>query len=277
MLKSIFFILISLTLYAETINGVAILVKEEPITLYDIRTEMRKSGASQAETVDMLIRKKLESIEIEERGISVSDPEVHDDMEKMAEQNNMSVMQFFDAMQSTRGVSSTELKEKIKEKLLNQKLYNAIAFSHMEQPTPDEEAEYYQLHKAEFSHPESFDVIVYRSASREKLQEKVDNPMFYSPEVTSDTVTLEYSAIDPRLADLLNTTKVNSFTRVLPEGESFIGFFVREKKNIITQPLDSVRVIVANAIMGEKRKQVLNDYFARLMLNADIKTIRLPE
>ena len=277
MLKPILFLLLSLTLYAGTINGVAILVKDEPITLYDIRTEMRKSGTSQAETVDMLIRKKLESIEVEERGISVSDREVHNDIENMAEQNNMSVMQFYDAMQSTRGVSSTELKEKIQEKLLNQKLYNAIAFSHMEQPTPDEEAEYYQLHKAEFSHPESFDVIVYRSASSDKLQEKVDNPMFYSPEVTSEEAILAYDAIDPRLANLLNTTEVNGFTRVLPEGDKFISFFVREKKNIVTQPLDSVRVIIANAIMGEKRKQVLNDYFARLRLNADIRTIRLPE
>ena len=277
MLKPILFLLISLTLYAETINGVAVLVKDEPITLHDVRAEMAASGKDAKQSAELLIRKKLESIEAKERRISVSSEEVYADLEAMAEQNNIGVLELYSVMQSSRGIGEKELKAKIKEKLLNQKLYNAIAFSQMSQPTADEEAEYYQMHKSEFAQPESFSVIAYRSASKQKLQEKTANLMLISAEVKSENVTLPYGEIDPRLAGLLSQTAEGTFTPVLPDEQGFVSFFVQKKNNIVTRPLESVRTQIANAIVGEKRTQVLNDYFARLRLNAEIKTLRLPE
>jgi hypothetical protein len=44
-----------------------------------------------------------------------------------------------------------------------------------------------------------------------------------------------------------------------------------------TEDFDAYANEVSNAIMEEKRSQILNDYFARLRLNADIQTLRLPE
>ena len=38
-----------------------------------------------------------------------------------------------------------------------------------------------------------------------------------------------------------------------------------------------VRSQVVNLMMGDKREQVLSDYFARLKGNADIKIIRMPK
>ena len=101
--------------------------------------------------------------------------------------------------------------------------------------------------------------------------------MFYSPEVGSEKVILQYKTINPRLANVLNETPLNSFTPIVPDQQGFMSFFVQEKNGMITQPLESVRAQIANAVMGEKRQQVLNDYFARLRLNADIQIVRLPE
>jgi hypothetical protein len=56
-----------------------------------------------------------------------------------------------------------------------------------------------------------------------------------------------------------------------------MSFYVREKQNVVTEELESIRPQIANAIVAEKRSQVLNDYFTRLRLSADIKVIRLPE
>ena len=272
-----FFLLISLTLYAQLIDGVAILVKNEPITLSEVRKSLNEHAQNVDKTIEALIRKKLESQEAKERKITVSSQEVYEDIEKMAEQNKMTVRELHDNMHSVRNTTSSELKAKIHEKLLNQKLYNAIAFSHMDQPTEDEEAEYYQVHIDEFSQPESFSVIVYRSASKERLSEKINNPMFYSPEVSSENKTFYYEGMNPKLVKLLNKTEANSFTPIVSIQQAYISFFVQEKGNIVTQPLDKVRNQIANAMTGDKRQQILNDYFARLRLNADIQIIRLPK
>ena len=271
------FFLISITLYAGIIDGVAILVKQEPITLSDIQEAMKKDGQELQKTMDRLIRDKLESQEAEERNIVVSKEEVQEEIEKMAEQNNLSVQGLFDAMQSVRNVTASEFKAKIKEKLLHQKLYSAIAFSHMDEPTAEEEAEYYKMHISDFTHPESFVLTAYRARDKQKLQEKINNPMFYSPEVSSEEMTLHYDTINPKLAGILNETPLNSFTPILPNKQSSLSFFVHEKTALVTQPLESIRKGIANTMMGERRKQVLNDYFARLRLNADIQIIRLPQ
>jgi peptidyl-prolyl cis-trans isomerase SurA len=278
MIRYLFLALMTLSAHAMTIDGIAVLVKEEPITMYDIRTQMRESGQTTKSAVDLLIRKKLEEIEAEERHISVSNDEVLKELRTMAEQNNMSLLQLYEAIQSSRGLSEKELKAKIREKLLNQKLYSAIAFSHMEEPTPEEEDEYYHLHADEFSHPERFEVTVYSASSKARLQEKVDNPMFYSPEIRSESAVFEFASMNPRLAELLNKTPLNSFTPILPSPEGgYMSFYLKEKSEITVQPIDAARPQIANAIMAEKREQVLTDYFSRLRLNADIRIIRLPE
>jgi len=278
MYKLLFLFLISFSLHAELINGVAILVKDQPITLYEVKQALKKSNVGLDKTVDELIRKKLEEVEAEQRHISVNDSEVFAEVEKMAEQNNMSVMQLYDAMQEVRKLSEQEFKTKLKEKKLKDKLFNAIAFEHMAQPTPLEEEEYYQLHSDQFTHPESFKVLVYQSDSKELLQEKVSNPMYYSPKVTSEEQTIPFAKINPRLAELLNKTPLYSFTPIIPgQNNNHMSFYIEEKLNVSTQALDSVRQQISNAIMGEKRNQVLNDYFARARLNADIHILRLPE
>jgi hypothetical protein len=276
MLKAFLLSLLSLSLYAEVVGGVSVLVENEPITLYEVSKAMRDNGKNADETVAMLVRQKLESIEAQKRGINVSSMDVSEEIRRIARQNNMTVLEFYEAVQKQQGTTEALLKEQIRANLVNQKLYNAIAFSQMEQPTAEEEEEFYRTHIDEFSKPESFKVLAYRSTVKERLQAKVSNPMLYAPDVKSENVTLQYDAIDPRLAQLLETTPLNTFTPVLPEREGFVSFYIQEKQNAAAAPLEEVRELIKNRLMGEKREQVLNDYFSRLQLTADVRIIRLP-
>ncbi len=271
-------LLFMITLYAETIDGVAIVVKDQVISLYDITTTMKENNIPQEQAIEMLERQKLEAIEIKERHITASKQEVFEDIQRMAEQNKMSVIQLYQAIQSSQGLSEKALKEKIKEKILNQKLYNAIAFSHLEQPNDEEIQEYYELHKQEFVKSSSYTVLIYQSADSNRLQEKVDNPMFYSPEVTSEERTFESGKMNPRLQELLENTPVNNFTQVLPAPDGgFMSFYIKEKGASGTPDLEAIRPQISNALMGQKRETILKDYFDRQRLNADIKVIRLPQ
>lgn len=265
-------------LWSAPIGGVSILVKNSPITLYEIQQEMKQSNTDAQQSADTLIRKKLEQLEAVEKKITVSPAEVDEELEKMAAQNNLSKEQFLNAMLTVRGLDEKGLKKKIEENIRGQKLYSTIAFSKMGQPSADEEAEYYHLHLDDFSRPESFGVTTYTASTKEALESKINDPMYNIAGVDSKEETLSFDAINPQLAQILNKTPQGSFTPIFPKGTTgFMSFYLREKNNIVTENLDAVRPQITNAIMGEKRNQVLNDHFTRLRLSADIKVIRLPQ
>lgn len=263
------------SLNAEIVNGVAIVVKGKAITLYDIKKEMQLSQVSEKEASDILVRKKLEEIETDERKISVSSSEVYDDIKKTAARNNLDISGFYEAVRKSSGLNSNDLKTKIKEKLLSQKLYSAIAYSSVSEPSQSEIKEYYELHKAKFEHPKSFDVVIYSSKDNARLQQKIDNPMFYAPDIATNEQTLPYEKISPELAGLLSRTSKNSFTTIVPDGKGgYMSFYLKDIDETANSSVDDSRNQIINMIMGETREQVLSDYFARLRDNADIEMIR---
>ena len=275
MYKIFFTIILITTLHAEIVDGVAVVVKGNAITLYDIKKEMQTSRSDAKSATDALIRKSLEGVEIQERGISVSSSEVYDDIKETAAKNKLSVDAFYEAIRNSNGLSSSELKEKIKEKLLSQKLYSAIAYSAVSQPSEEELEAYFQSHKDSFAHPSGFKVLIYRSKDKARLQEKINNPMFYSPDIQTDEQTLAYDNISPNLASLLERTALNSFTTIVPDGKGgHMSFYLKEVEEAKEAGLEAVRNQIINMIMGEKREKVLSYYFARLRHNAKITMIR---
>jgi hypothetical protein len=262
-------------LNAQIYDGVAIVVKNKAITLLDIQTEMKLSKVSSKKASDILIRQKLEEVEIDERKIVVNSSEVYDYIKKMASRNKMNISKFYDAVRNANGLTSTQFKAKIKQKLLSQKLYQAIAYSAISEPSEIEIQEYYNLHKNNYKHPASFTVIIYDSKDKNALQTKVDNPMFYSPSILTNEQVLPYGKISPELASLLERTTLNTFTAVVPNAKGgFMSFYMKKIESAKEGGLESVKYQIVNSIMGEKREQVLGDYFARLRHNADINVIR---
>ena len=264
-----------LSLNAQMVGGVAIVVKDKAITIYDIEKEMQVSNVDNKTAIDRLIREKLEESEVKERGITVSNSEVYDDIKDTAKRNNMSVNDFYEAALNTNGINSADLKIKIKKKLLSTKLYSAIAYSKMSKPSEAEIKEYYELHKNDYEHPSSFTVVIYQSKDQVKLVEKIQNPMFHSPDVLTNEQVLPYDRITPELARVLEKTPINGFTPVIPNGQGgHMSFYVKDIQSAEAGGLKSVENQIANTISAKKREQVLSDYFARLRANADIDVKR---
>ncbi len=266
------------SLSADMVGGIAIVVKGQGITLYEITQEMANLKVSARVASDKLIREKLEKSEIKERKISVESTEVYDDIKETAKRNNMSVNDLYEAALNANGVDSTQMKGKVKQKLLSKKLYSAISYSQVAEPTDSEVEDYYNTHKKDFLHPASFTVVIYQSKDKIPLIEKTQNPMFYSPEVRSSEQVLPYDRISPELAKLLVKTPINGFTAVIPDGQGgHMSFYIKDIESAQEGGLDSMRYQIANMIMRDKREQVLSDYFARLRDNANIKILRMPE
>ncbi|MGD9718993.1 MAG: peptidyl-prolyl cis-trans isomerase [Sulfurimonadaceae bacterium] len=271
-------ILLSVSLFAEMIEGIAVVVKGEPITLYDVKKEMALAKTDAKRASDMLIRKKLEELEIQERKINVTPTEVYEEIKLTAARNNLSVDEFYAAVRETNGLSSSELKEKMRERLLSQKLYQSIAYASMSQPSDSEIEEYYRLNKEKFLLPSGFKVMIYGAQSQERLQEKIANPMLYAPDVLTNEQELPYDRISPELASLLAKTPPQSFTPVIPDGKGgFMSFYLQEVLQAKETSFEMQKDAIVNALMAEKREQILGDYFEKLRHNAEIVLVRLPE
>ena len=239
---------------------------------------MQDDHLTQAKAVDALIREKLEAQEIKQRELVVTPGDVQDRIAQIAQQNNLTASQLYDAVWSTQHLSRDAFEAKLKETMLTQKLYSAIAMANMEEPGDEEMREYYRLHAEKFSHPETFDVTVYRAPAKGELQRKMDNPMLNLAEVTTQEASLPYAQLEPGLVNLLNQTKNGTFTPILPDPKGgFVSFYVRNRSLPVMQPFEQVKMQVQEEMMADKREQTLKDYFERARLNAEIKTIRLPD
>jgi hypothetical protein len=263
---------------AKIYDGVAVVVENKAITLYEIQKLMQEQHLDAKHASEFLIRQKLEDGLIQQKKISVSEDEVYADIKQMAQRNHLSIGEFYDAVRESNGLSSAELKKKIKEKLLRQKLYSSIAMQRMGgEPSDEELHDFYELHKKEFRHPESFEVIIYESNQKQKLQAKVMNPMIYDPSIAQNTQVLPFDRISPELASLLEKTPPYHFTPIVPNGKGgFITFYVQKVTQSQGDHFETVRNQVLNALMNEKREKILSDYFARMKDNSDINIIRLP-
>lgn len=276
--KIILTLLLTVGLYGQMIGGVAIVVKGSPITLYDIKKEMKLANISAKNAADNLIRKKLEELEVLERRITASSDEVYKDIKQAAARNNMGVSDFYDAVRNSTGMSSTELKEQIKQKILSQKLYSSIAYSSISKPDEDDIKEYYELNKDEFNFPSAFYVDVYIATNKSRLQDKINNPMFHAPDIKTQEKKLLYSQISPELSRLLLDTPLNSFSPIIPDGKgSFMSFYLKSIESAQESDISDYKDQIIAKIMASQREQVLGEYFTRLRLNADIKQIRMPE
>ncbi len=134
------------------------------------------------------------------------------------------------------------------------------------------------MHKDSYKHPSSFTVMIYQAKEKSRLEEKISNPMFYSPDIQTNEQVLPYDRIPPELASLLLRTPINSFSSIVPDGKNgYMSFYMKEIASAQEGGVESVKDQIVNAIMGDKREQVLGDYFARLRHNAEINTIRMPK
>jgi hypothetical protein len=277
-MNKIFFLLVFVIgLYAEMVSGVSAVVKGNVITLYDLKAKMQESNINAHAALDILIRKKLEESEIKQRGINVESDEVYEDIKQTAQRNNLSVDDFYKAIREKNGITSTQLKEDIKNRILSQKLYASIAYSHVSKPTEDELKEYFELHKIDFNHPKNFNVIIYVSSNKSRLQQKIENPMFYAPDIQTNEQQLPYDRISVELSSLLSKTPVSKFTPIVPNGKGgFMSFYIKSIDGSIDAKFEDIKEEISNIIMDNQRESVLSDYFARLRHNADIKILRLP-
>jgi len=272
---SVLIIFITTSSYAGLVNAISVIINDEPITLYEVYNYAHKFKISTKQSLDLLIRQKLEDAQISKLHIKVSDFEVDQYIKKLAAKNNMSEFQFFEVLKS-KDIKEADYRKDVKKKLAQEKLYRKIYTDKNIIIKKKDLQNYYDANKNQFVKASSFSVATYQSTQRKSLEKIRKNPMLSVMGVKVKTQTLKSGAINPKLENLLNETKSGEFTPVLNTGKELTMFYIKEKVGVKTLGFDKVKNYIYSLILSKKQKQAINDYFEKLKSVANVKVLRKP-
>lgn len=263
----------ALNLYsAQMINGIAAIVENEPITLYEVYSLKEQIRASEQDALNLLIRDRLEDAQIKNLNISVTPFELNDRIESIAKQNGMTNSQFRSSIQA-QGMDFLEFKNNIEKKMLQEKLYKSILAEAGKNVNEQKAKMYFDANPDKFKVFSTAKVILYRAKNPEELEAQKTSPSLLNS-VRTQELSLDYQSIDPRLAAIIAGTNNGEFTQILQGADSFDMFYVKEKIGSYTPSFADVKDNVINELYQGEQEKLMADYFDKLRAKAKIQILR---
>ena len=263
-----------LTLEAQVIDAVAIDVEGQAITTLEIQAVQQNLKMSKEAAIEMLILDRLEKAAIEDAGITVSDDEVQQKINAIANSKNMTLSQMKSILQK-RGLTWEGYLKKIKLEIQKERFFQEHILSTIDRPSDAELETYYNTHKEAFSlAPKQMSLVEYTSSSPELLKEAISNPIKPILGVTKKSILASSDQMSPALLNLIEQTPTNSFTKPINTGKGFIAYFVKSKGSG-QSGFEAVKNAVFASWIQSKRLQASKDFLNKLKANAKIRVIRL--
>ena len=268
----IFSLFIGFTL-ANTINGIAVLVNEDPITIYDIKEDMKKRGVDENSSVSYLIDKTLFEQLVKQNNISADIFDINEQIEKLANSNGMDVYSFKSIIKQ-KYPNYNDFENEVKDSVIRQKLIKKLVRGQLAIATIDDVKLYYEKNISQYQTSKYFYVTQYSSSNKEALIEKISTPMKVIPAVTVSELKIDSKDINAQLQYVLTTTKNRSFTPIFTLNNQYISLYVKNKEGSEAINFDIVKDRIFNEIMEQREKVFLEQHFEKQKLTADIKVIR---
>lgn len=259
--------------FASVINGIALTVNDEPITLYDIDKTMAVNKIGKNEAVGLLVDKILFEQLVQENNISADIFDINEYIEKLANANGMDIYSF-KAIVKQKYPDYSVFENEAKNVVIRQKLVQKIVKGQLAIATEEDMQLHYEKNKNEYLTAKSYEVIQYSSKNKNSLINTIKNPLVLDSDVQRANISLKTENLQAQMQFLLNETQVNSFTPIFTANQQFITLFVVKKEGSTPIAFESVKAKIFNDIMSLREKMYLKDYFEKQKLTADIKIVR---
>ena len=259
--------------FAAMVNGIAIIVNDEPITLYDIDKTMSVNNISKNEAVSYLIDKILYDQLVQENNITADVFDINDYTEKLASSNGMDVYTFKSVVKQ-KYPDYEVFENEAKNAVIRQKLVQKIVKGQLTIATEEDMKLYYEKNKNQFLAASSYEVVQYASKDKAALISTIKNPLVISNEVTREPITLTIDKLQGQMQYLLNETKENTFTLIFTANKQNMALFIVKIQGTAPLSYESVKAKIFNDIMSTREKKYLKDHFEKQKLTADIKIVR---
>ncbi len=257
---------------AGLINAIALLVNNQPITLYDIDTKMETLHISKAKAVGLLIDEVLYKQLLIKYDIEVDSFDLENYMQKLAQNNHMSLFEFKNAVKQQQNYEKFKLQ--LKDQLKHQKLISKIASNKLTIATDDDLKIYYNNHQSLFQIANSIDVIQYSSKQKQLLKKFKHNPMMMDKNVVVKNLTLKQKDLEPQVKFIVNKTKEKQFSAIFIANKSYNMFYIVKKSDIQYIKFADVKNKIFQIVMKQREDDYLKNYFENLKLTANIKILR---
>jgi uncharacterized protein YqfB (UPF0267 family) len=255
------------------INGIAIIVNDEPITLYDIDKTMAVNHVGKNEAVSYLIDKVLYDQLVKENNISADIFDINDYIEKLAKANGMDLYAFKSII-TQKYPDYSVFENEAKNAVIRQKLVQKIVKGQLAIATQEDMELYYEKNKNKYLTANTFEVMQYISKNKASLIKTIKNPLLLSDDVQREPITLNVGNLQAQMQYLLNETKENSFTPIFTANKQYVALFVLRKQGSAPLAFESVKAKIFNDIMSLRETKYLKDHFEKQKLTADIKIVR---
>ena len=266
-------VLSALNLYsAQMINGIAAIVENEPITLYEVYSLKEQLKTTEQDALNLLIRDRLEDAQIKNLNLNVTPFELNDRIEAIAKQNGMTNSQFRSSIQA-QGMDFLDFKNNLEHKMLQEKLYKSIAAEAGKNINEQKAKAYFDANPDKFKVFSTARVVVYRAKDPDLLEAQKTSPKLLDG-VQMQEVSLDYQSIDPRLAAIISSTNNGDYTQPLQGPDSFDMFLVKEKIGSYTPSFADVKDNVINELYQGEQEKLMSDYFEKLRAKAKIQILR---
>jgi len=261
--------------FSGIITGVSVIINDEPITLYEVYKYSQKYKVSRKESLNILVRQKLENSQIKKLRINADTFEVDRYIENLANKNDMSQYEFLNMLKG-KDVKIDQYKEELKAKIKKDKLYKSIYRDKLKAVEEEEMKKFYEENPAQFKIANSFNISIYTAQKPEDLKAIQNNPMLQPAGVKIENKILNASALNNKLKGLLNGTKQGMFTQILKIQNSPTMFYIKEKKDFTQIPYEDVKKSIYRVISKQQEEKVVKDYFEKLKSSASITVVRSP-
>jgi parvulin-like peptidyl-prolyl isomerase len=265
--------LLSMTLFARMIGGIAMSVDGEPITVNEIKRFQTATKLSKEDAINALIQQRLEEKALRENGIYVNDYDIDNAIADIAKRNSLSVEKFKKEL-SRQGITFANYKVELASKMKKEKLYKKIVSPRMKKPDDAALQAYYNSHQKQFKIPGNIEVLEYSSKKGESLQKLQSNPMLNQKDIKMKAMSIDPRRMNPKLVALLKKTPDSKFTPIINTGKGFVTFFVKAKKAQKTLSFEDVKNDVFMMVMKDRENALLTEYFEKKKSEAIIKVVR---
>ncbi len=255
---------------AKILNGVAIVVNGEPITIAEIDAVQSQLHVSKKEAQNMLIENRLQKAAM--KNITVSEEDIDERISLVAKQNSMSVQKMQEVIKG-QNQSWNAFRDQMKVAIQKQKFFRSEIAKTISQPSEDELKFFYDNHPEQFSTPSSITVMEYSAASAEKIQTFLQNTNETSG-IRQTKRTFQGTELTPQLLAMISQTQIGALTPAFNNGSAFVSYMILEKGANQAKPFDQVKEAVIMAWKKEQQTEAIKKYFEKLKKNASIEIIR---
>lgn len=259
---------------AKIIDGIAIKVNGEPITLYQIKDTEKKLKLDRQKAIDKLIAEKIKVQEIKRLNIHIDDARVDQEIDNIAKHNGLNHDSFLSALMQ-QGINFTQYKNQLKEQIETQELLRSILLSDINTTGETQMRNYYNKHEKEFHMPKEVEVIRYVSKDTQALQRAISNPMTKTADVEKGEEKISLDTLNPQIAQIFVQNDKSTFTPILNAGDgNFVSFYIKEKIGQTQIPFNQAKNFIAQKLAEENQDRVLEEYFEKIRVKAKISFIR---